>query len=447
MSKNSRKDLFKNIIKGDLFKKSSFLIISSTFGALSRFLLVTILARYLTPDSYGIWASITSVAAIMMFGDFGITNALRNKLSLLIAQKDETDDLQREYFFTSFYFFLAFAIALSLAFILISSYLPVEKLYNTQNALLRQQGVEIFIYIQVTFLLGIPFSMATGLFFSYDESKYVAIFNMINSVLSLASVLLLSFIFHVNIIILAKTYFSLNLFISFISLCFFIQRRNWQKKLSVSIKELPKRIKELLKTGIMFLGVQLSTSYINNLPTIFIGAVVDLKTAASFNIAQKLYIMVVTIYQSIFNPIWSKLTILASKQSWVEFKNLHRKIIAITFCFLFLFTLAMTGMAEFIFRIVVGNQYEASLPIVFVLGISTIFYAMFEATSLFQNALGFLKLRLFSQLFVILIINFIFKYIYDFWGILSLPVALASIWFVLFLILYLEAKKFIHNKL
>jgi len=123
------KDSWRKKLQGDMFKTSSFMAISQAISSISRFLLVTILARYLSPESYGIWVSITSVAAIMMFGDFGITNALRNKLSFLLASPENTDNIQREYFYTAFYFFFLLSIVLAISFYFISSYLPIEMKY------------------------------------------------------------------------------------------------------------------------------------------------------------------------------------------------------------------------------------------------------------------------------------------------------------------------------
>lgn len=443
MLKLIKKDSLVKLWRGDLFRNSSFLAISTSFNALSRFLLVTILARYLSPESYGVWVSITSVSAIMMFGDFGITNALRNKLSHLIANNEDNDKIQREYFFTSFYCFLGFALVLCLAFVLLSKYLPIENFYNTQNEILKKQGVEIFVYIQVTFILCIPLGMANGLFFSYNESKYVAIFNIINSFITLGSVLLLSMVFNANIVILAKVYFTLNLLINIVSLSFFVYKRKWFKKVSIDVEQSFSRIKELLKTGVLFLGIQLSTAFINNIPTIFIAAVVDLRIAASFNIAQKLYSMVLTIYQSVFNPIWSKLALLAAQHKWLELKRLHRKIIIITFVVLSLITVVITFSANFLINIVAGNSYDVSTPIVALLGTSMIFYAIFEATSLLQNALGRLRVRFLSQLFFILTISFIISYYFKIFGILSIPIVLSIIWIILFLILYFESQRII----
>jgi len=266
---------------------------------------------------------------------------------------------------------------------------------------------------------------------------------MLNPLFSLISILILTFIFHSNIVLLAKVYFSMTFLLGIFTFVFFVYKRNWQKNFNINIKKAPKRIMELLKTGIMFLGVQLSTSFINNVPTVFLAAAVDLRIAASYNIAQKLYSMVSSIYQSIFNPFWGKLAFLAGQQKWKEFKSLHFKLIKLTFIVFSLFTIILTISSKFIFKIIVGSQYDISLPVVFLLGISSMFYIAFEATSLFQNVLGKLRLRLVLELIFAIIINFIFTFSLKVFGVYSIPTILSLFWILLFISLLYQERNYL----
>jgi len=436
--------LLNKILKNELFRSSSFLAFSTALSALSRFLLITILARYLSAESYGVWVSITSVAAIMMFGDFGITNALRNKLSELLANDRTSDDLQREYFYTSFYFFLVVSIVLSIMFFYFSSYFQIEKLYNTNDQLLKQKGVDIFIFIQIIFILTLPFGLAPGLFFSYNESKIYAIFNILNSSTSIFVTITLTLL-KFDILILAKAYFSCSFSFSIAMCVFFLYKRKWNK-FSINLKLAPQRVYELLKTGIFFLGIQLSTSFLNNIPTIFIGAVDDLKTAASFNIAQKLYTMVITIYQSVFNPIWAKLSSLAAFNKWSEFRKIHKQTILISLGIVSTTTIIFTIFSDIIFKIVAGDNIYANHSIVFAIGLSMFFFILFDSTSLVQNSLGKIKFKTFLTVLTALSTNSIFNFLFPLFGIISVPYTLSCIWALMSFVLYKQGLKLISQK-
>ena len=91
-------------------KGMAFMVSSTGIDAVCRLLLVMILARIYSKDEFGIWATITSTAAIVATGDLGITNALRNKVSLLLVQDKGDSSNSQRYFYSAFYLFLSFSI-------------------------------------------------------------------------------------------------------------------------------------------------------------------------------------------------------------------------------------------------------------------------------------------------------------------------------------------------
>ena len=121
---------------------------------LFTFLLIFILIRFYTQEEFGLWASITSLAAVIMTGDFGIVNVLRNLLSKEIVNGAEGDLKSKELFYSAFFSFLFFAIIFSVLIIFISPYIPYETLFKTDNIVLKEQGRSIFIVVQIVFLLG-----------------------------------------------------------------------------------------------------------------------------------------------------------------------------------------------------------------------------------------------------------------------------------------------------
>ena len=65
----------------------------------------------------------------------------------------------------------------------------------------------------------------------------------------------------------------------------------------------------MLPIGIKFLGIQLSSSFITNVLTVYSGSMLGLSIAANVNVIQKVYMFLTGIYQSIFNPMWSSLSL------------------------------------------------------------------------------------------------------------------------------------------
>ena len=216
-----------NLLKSNLVRSTSWMAGASVASNFLRFFLIFVLLRLYTQEEFGLWASITSIAAILITGDFGITNVLRNKASKAIVNQNKEDF--ETYFLSSFYFFLLFAVIISILLIIISPYIPYENIFKTENETLRQQGRLLFIAVQIIFLFGIPFSLGCSMFFSFNETKYYAIINFIQGISTFAVVVLLA-LFHIDIGIVSISYFFVNTIIYLFGSLYFMKVRKWQFK-------------------------------------------------------------------------------------------------------------------------------------------------------------------------------------------------------------------------
>ena len=101
--------MYRKTFSSPLFRGISWIFIATSIASVLRFLLIFILIRFYTQEEFGLWASITSLAAVIMTGDFGIVNVLRNLLSKEIVNGAEGDLKSKELFYSAFFSFLFFA--------------------------------------------------------------------------------------------------------------------------------------------------------------------------------------------------------------------------------------------------------------------------------------------------------------------------------------------------
>lgn len=295
--------MYKTLLKSSLFRNVSWMFAASIVANLLRFLLIFILIRLYSTEEFGLWASITSIAAILVTGDFGITNVLRYKASKAIEEKN-MDDF-KILFFSSMYFFLIFAVVVSIALILVSPYIPYEKLFKTDNVDLMMQGRQIFIIIQILFLLGIPLGIGCSMYFSFNESKIYSIITTVQGFATFLTVVILG-LFHYKISTVSISYFVVNTVAYLGGTIFFVYRRKWNIP-KIPIRIICTNMKSMLGGGLKFLSIQLSSSFVFNVLTLYSSALLGLSVAANINVIQKIYTFFVGIYQSINNPIWSSL--------------------------------------------------------------------------------------------------------------------------------------------
>lgn len=115
------------IKKSPLLQGISWVFLSTSIASLLRFLLVFVVLHCYNQEQFGLWASITSIGAIIVTGDFGLTNVLRNIASKNLSRGKEGDDETKRYFFSTLYFFFFLALVLTLLLLLFNNAIPFVK--------------------------------------------------------------------------------------------------------------------------------------------------------------------------------------------------------------------------------------------------------------------------------------------------------------------------------
>ena len=430
----------KNVMRGSLT-----MLLSSMIGNLTRVGTVMILSRTYSKEEFGIWATITSTAAVIAYGDFGITNALRNKLSQLIVQGENGIKEARKYFFSSFIFFILLSLILSFIILIISKFTSFDLLFKTENPHLKEQGVLIILWVQFLFFLNIPLSMGIASFFSFHESKYSALFSTLQALISFIVVVIFT-LFKFSIVAISIGYFVSSTLISGAGTIYFLKRRKWYSY-NFILKEFFCQIKELITTGIKFMGFQLSNSFLQNAGTILASSFLGLNIAAEFNMVQKIYAFFSGVYQSIFNPIWGGYAEAAAKKDWKWCK----KTLSISlFISTFVFTLTIILLyffGNYFLLFFAGKGYVATPELFLLIGFTSLFFILFSTSTVFQSATNRIDYMLIALILSSYLIFPLSKFFMSKFGITGLAISTTIIWIALTIFFTTQSYYIINRKL
>lgn len=432
--------LYRRILKSNLFQSASWMVVSSFFTSLLRFLLIFILLRLYSQEEFGLWASSTSLAAILITGDFGITNVLRNIASKELERNNEAKIEQ--YYLSSVYFFLMFAIIASIVLLMVSPYIPYEFMFKTDNITLKEQGKLLFIVIQVLFLFGIPLGIGVSLFFSFNETKLYSLFTLILSVSTFIVVVTMS-IFHINISIVSICYFVLNTFIYLCGSLYFMKCRHWHFR-KIHIKVILENVREMLLLGVKFLVIQLSGSFIFNVLTLYSGAFLGLSIAANINIVQKIYTFFIGMYQSINNPIWSSLSQKYFTRKYAQCKKILYKTLIFSGTSFIIIILISYLYRDLLMLIVAGSQYQASGLLFVLIGAYSLVKVLFDNASLIQIASNNLNVLVVGYaIFDIFALVAVPKIVHEY-GINLMLIAMTFVWSVFMISILINTNKILN---
>jgi O-antigen/teichoic acid export membrane protein len=366
---------------------SGFLLINTIINQVARLIIVAILARYYSKEQFGVWVVITSTTAVLLNSDFGIGNALRNKLAVLSAKGKESDDLAREYFLSIFYFFLCFGILLSTILLVFSNRIPFNALFRTSDEVLQNTGAGIILFIQILSMVGIPFGIGTVAFFSYQESQWYAIVGIVQSIFSFVTVGVLVFL-RSGITYLAICYFATNLLIGILATGLFLRNRRWSP-LNIEIRNILPRVFNLLPLSMRFFVTQISYAFIQNAPTIVLSVAVGVSEAAEYNLIQKVNSIVLGLYLSVFNPLWAAYSEAAAKKDWAWCRRTFVTTMSITLLLFSIFIVFMLGAGKTVLVMLGGEKYSITNQVLFVImGFWILSSAISSCASIVLNAFG-----------------------------------------------------------
>jgi len=428
------------VVKGALF-----MLVSSLLGNLIRLGLVIGLTRYFSKEEFGVWATITSLAAIFAYGDFGITNALRNRLSQL---KDAGIDGMRKaksFFYSSIIFSAFIGLLVAILIILVSRFISFDFLFKTNNLMLKQQGTNIILLIQFLIFLNIPLSMGLACFFSFNESRYSAIFFFFQSLLS-ALVVLVFALSDLGIFAIITSYFSMIIIINGVGTFYFLRIRGWLGHI-FSLREIISDTKELISLGIKFMGYQFSYSFVQNSGTVLASSLLGLNMAAEFNIVQKLYGFISGIYQSIFNPIWGGYAEAYARKDWIWCKRTLNGSIAISSGIFIAAIALLLFFGQHMLSIVAGINYSYDRVLFLLLGFTSLFSILFSTGSTYLSATSRIDLLLISMIITSFVVVLISRYLVSQMEIAGIALATSVVWFVLMIIVTYRSYSLIGNKL
>jgi len=147
-----------------------------------------ITVRYLGPEQYGFWVTISTTIMMLAVLDLGIANTLTNCISRAYAE--QSDEMAKRYYATAFWATSAIAILLGLIGAVIWPHIDWGKLFGLSDpALAREAGkcaAISFGYI----LLTLPLGLANKVMGGYQRVPVANMFAMLNSVLGLVAIIL-----------------------------------------------------------------------------------------------------------------------------------------------------------------------------------------------------------------------------------------------------------------
>jgi O-antigen/teichoic acid export membrane protein len=286
---------------------SKFLLERQLRGSLARIILralgmvliamtYAIAARKLSAEDMGIWALATTLTALILSLDLGLSSALRNRLA---NQPLQGALLFQQVFTLTLILALAYA-----ALILIAAFISFAALYPSSlwwSPLRQTTAVALFFGLSLV-LIRLPFNLATNSFYSYNEPDFPIYWEVFNFFTSFVFVAIALLIFSGPVV--STIGFMLGGVLTGIGCTVhFLRRRGWSFQLSHAIN-----IQGWISSALPFGFLQLMGLGLTSLPIFLVGVLVKIDEVTLVRATIIICQAILSLHLAHTMPIWTEFT-------------------------------------------------------------------------------------------------------------------------------------------
>ena len=351
---------------------------------------VPLTLNYLGAERYGLWMTISSVIAMMVFADFGIGNGLMNAISEAFGEENWA--AMRSYVSSALVAMLLIAISILLVFLSIYPFVNWGTFFNVKTPTAIQEAGPALATFMACFALGVPASIVQRVQLGIQQGFLSSIWLAFGSLIGLGATLLA---IHLKaglpwlvLSLAGAPVFSLLLNSGYF---FFFRRRDLLPRVSCVSRFGMNRI---LRGGMLFFALQLAVSLSFASDNIILAKMMGNETVAKYSVITKLFEGILMMIGIIFTPFWPAFGEAKTRgdHSWIK-AALGRSMGATLVMTLFA-SLFVVLFYERIFAWWVGSKIVFSFGLVFLYSVWMVLKGLGVTYSMFLNGMNAIRLQL-----------------------------------------------------
>lgn len=316
MDENNRM-IFFNTLGAFLVKGGALVISLFTMPAYIRY--------FNNQQILGLWFTLLSVLSWVLTFDLGIGNGLRNHLVPALVKKDQ---LQIKKYISSAYVVIGTVVLLSIVLsTLIFKFIDWNTVFNIPNKIVPKGTLNTAVGIVFSgVMLQFLFKLITSILYAMQKSALNNFLSLLSSIITLVYVSIAkSSDISTNLVYLAVVnVLAVNIPLILATIIVFTKELKGCKP---EIKFFEKKYaRDVIKLGGIFFWVQIMYMVITATNEFLITWLTGPQLVVEYQIYNKLFTLIGTIFALTLTPIWSAVTKAFSEQNYSWIKSLYKKL-------------------------------------------------------------------------------------------------------------------------
>ena len=255
---------------------------------------------YLGAERYGLWATLSTLIALLGFADVGLGNGVVTA----VAEADGRGDRRaaRGYVSSAFFFLLGIGVVLGAMFAFAFPFIPWGAVYNVHSSVAVAEAGTATAVFAACFLLTLPASVGERTQLAYQEGYINGLWAAFGSLLGLAGVLLaIAVEASLPWLVLAFAGGPLVALLAN-SAMLFLRRRPWLRPRLEAVGR--DAAKHLMRLGLLFAVLQLAVSVSFSSDNIVVAQLFGPEAVTEYSVTMRLFAVIPMILTILFNPLW-----------------------------------------------------------------------------------------------------------------------------------------------
>lgn len=364
----------------------------------ASFLLVPLTIKFLDPENYGIWLTLSSFIGWFSLFDIGLGNGLRNKF----AEAKATGNLALAKSYVSSAYFTIGSVCMGLIIVFVSLNLIIDWTYvfNANHALKKELGILMPIVFSF-FCLHLVVKLITTIYTADQHHSMQDKVNFLTSIISLLAIWLMTHAAKSSLLIFGTVFAALPvlLLLGLNLFAFSTTYKDYKPSYSLWKKE---NLKDITGIGFKFFIIQIAALILFSTDNFIITKLFGPKEVVPYNIAYKYFSIVTIGYSIIIAPFWSSFTEAYTKQdfNWIKksVSNVQKIWLIIPVCLV-----VMVIISDWFYKAWIGT--EINIPIHLSMAMA-LFVTMSTVNMIyvnFINGVGKIKLQILTSIISITI--------------------------------------------
>ena len=269
-------------------------------GLLVSAITLPLTVRYLGPERYGIWVTVSTSVVMLSILDLGIANSLTNSISRAYAAGDRL--LARRFYASAFWISLSLSMFLTLTSVVLWPHVQWGSLFHLADPVRTHEASLCVAVALGFFLLSLPLNLINRVLSGYQQTQITNYFNLLSNVLGLVAIL--SVIYLHGTLLTLMCFYSGSLLAGVVLLNVWVHA--WDKRWLFPHPRAVSRaaMGELMSFGTGFFILQLAGLVVFNSDNLVITHFLGAAEVAPYSVAWRLAGYAAVLQTAVFPSLW-----------------------------------------------------------------------------------------------------------------------------------------------